>query len=260
MGEEQEKAFPAAGKGQCWGGHSTFAPRRAAKRLEEARLLKEIPEATRTSQRQELHKSLRVGLAAALLFCSQGLADPPESPAGIQLPEELPRCTSVSAGLGCSAFPVSLKHVLTPSECSRELYFIPVRGRGSRDIPALPCHSSVMLKECIPGFGTGLGSQGIQGKPPTLGGEHGWDDSEMPFPSVLSQILSLTKQRGSGTACAAPLILFTPEDLLLPSAPSVCLDSLDELWKDAKLQAVLCQSCSCRALGLGGHTWVALGG
>lgn len=86
------------------GCHSTFAPPRAAKRLEEARLLKEIPEATRTSQRQELHKSLRVGLAAALLFCSQGLADPPESPAGIQLPEELPRCTSVSAGLGCSAF------------------------------------------------------------------------------------------------------------------------------------------------------------
>lgn len=51
---------------------------RAAKRLEEARLLKEIPEATRTSQRQELHKSLRVGLAlaAAPLLCLQGLADP----------------------------------------------------------------------------------------------------------------------------------------------------------------------------------------
>lgn len=93
-----------------------------------------------------------------------------------------------------------------------------------------------------------LGSQGIQGKYPI----HDWDDSEMPFLSVLSQIPSLTKQRGSGTACAAPLILFTPEDLLLPSAPSVWLNSLDELWKDAKLQPVQCQSCSCRALGLGG--------
>ncbi|NXP43031.1 PRP4 protein, partial [Leiothrix lutea] len=40
---------------------------RAAKRLEEARLLKEIPEATRTSQRQELHKSLR----SLNNFCSQ---------------------------------------------------------------------------------------------------------------------------------------------------------------------------------------------
>ena len=34
--------------------------RRAMKRLEEARLHKEIPETTRTSQMQELHKSLRV--------------------------------------------------------------------------------------------------------------------------------------------------------------------------------------------------------
>ena len=34
---------------------------RAIKRLEEARMLKEVPEATRTSQKQELHKSLRVG-------------------------------------------------------------------------------------------------------------------------------------------------------------------------------------------------------
>lgn len=49
--------------------YSTFPLRRAVKRLEEARLLKEIPEATRTSQRQELHKSLRVGLAAAQLLC-----------------------------------------------------------------------------------------------------------------------------------------------------------------------------------------------
>ncbi|XP_040462582.1 U4/U6 small nuclear ribonucleoprotein Prp4 isoform X2 [Falco naumanni] len=40
---------------------------RAVKRLEEARLLKEIPEATRTSQRQELHKSLR----SLNNFCSQ---------------------------------------------------------------------------------------------------------------------------------------------------------------------------------------------
>ncbi|KAJ7426832.1 U4/U6 small nuclear ribonucleoprotein Prp4 [Willisornis vidua] len=40
---------------------------RAAKRLEEARLLKEVPEATRTSQRQELHKSLR----SLNNFCSQ---------------------------------------------------------------------------------------------------------------------------------------------------------------------------------------------
>lgn len=74
----------------------------------------------------------------------------------------------------------------------------------------------------------------------------------MPFLSMLSQIPSLTKQRGSDTACAAPLILFTPEDLLLPSALSVSLDSLAELWTDAKLQPVLCQSCSCRTLGLGG--------
>lgn len=48
--------------------YSTFPLHRAVKRLEEARLLKEIPEATRTSQRQELHKSLRVGLAAAQLL------------------------------------------------------------------------------------------------------------------------------------------------------------------------------------------------
>lgn len=38
----------------------TFAYHRAMKRLEEARLHKEIPETTRTSQMQELHKSLRV--------------------------------------------------------------------------------------------------------------------------------------------------------------------------------------------------------
>lgn len=37
-----------------------FAYHRAMKRLEEARLHKEIPETTRTSQMQELHKSLRV--------------------------------------------------------------------------------------------------------------------------------------------------------------------------------------------------------
>ncbi|XP_053229954.1 U4/U6 small nuclear ribonucleoprotein Prp4 [Podarcis raffonei] len=40
---------------------------RAMKRLEEARLLKEVPEATRTSQKQELHKSLR----SLNNFCSQ---------------------------------------------------------------------------------------------------------------------------------------------------------------------------------------------
>ncbi|XP_030391393.1 U4/U6 small nuclear ribonucleoprotein Prp4 [Gopherus flavomarginatus] len=40
---------------------------RATKRLEEARLYKEIPEATRTSQKQELHKSLR----SLNNFCSQ---------------------------------------------------------------------------------------------------------------------------------------------------------------------------------------------
>ena len=38
------------------------------KRLEEARLHKEIPETTRTSQMQELHKSLRVR-------CSQRLSN-----------------------------------------------------------------------------------------------------------------------------------------------------------------------------------------
>lgn len=246
------RRFPAAGKGHCWGCHSTFALPRAAKRLEEARLLKEIPEATRTSQRQELHKSLRVGVAAPLLMCAQGLADPPQSPAGIQLPEVLPRCTSVSAGLGSSAFPLFPCVSKACFDFFRELYFVPVHGRGSRDIPALPCHSSVRLKECVLALAQVwlAGSQGIQGKHPALSGECGWDDSEMPFPSMLSQILSLTKQRGSGSACAAPLILFTPEDLLLPSAPSVWLDSLDELWKDAKLQPVLCQSC--RALGLGG--------
>lgn len=82
----------------------------------------------------------------------------------------------------------------------------------------------------------------------------------MPFLSMLSQIPSLTKQRGSSRACAAPLILFTPEDLLLPSALSVWLDSLDELWADAKLQPALCQSCSCRALGLGAQTMGGPGG
>ncbi|KAJ6652060.1 hypothetical protein lerEdw1_015263 [Lerista edwardsae] len=40
---------------------------RAVKRLDEARLMKEIPEATRTSQKQELHKSLR----SLNNFCSQ---------------------------------------------------------------------------------------------------------------------------------------------------------------------------------------------
>lgn len=69
---------------------------------------------------------------------------------------------------------------------------------------------------------------------------HGWDDSERPFLSMLSQIASLTKQ-AQAQRVLPPLILFTPEDLLLPSAPSVWLDSLDELWKDAKLQPVLCQ-------------------
>lgn len=107
-GRAGKSPFPAAGRGNAGGCHSTFALPRAAKRLEEARLLKEIPEATRTSQRQELHKSLRVGLAAAPLLCSQGLADPPKSPAGIQLCEVLSRCTSVSAILGSSAFPLSL--------------------------------------------------------------------------------------------------------------------------------------------------------
>lgn len=48
--------------------YSFFALHRAVKRLEEARLLKEIPEATRTSQRQELHKSLRVGLPSVQLL------------------------------------------------------------------------------------------------------------------------------------------------------------------------------------------------
>lgn len=68
-----------------------------------------------------------------------------------------------SLGKFCfSSFPVSLKHVLTPSECSRELCFVPVHGRGSRDIPALPCHSSVRLKECIPGSGTGLAGWGAR--------------------------------------------------------------------------------------------------
>lgn len=38
----------------------SFLCHRAMKRLEEARLHKEIPETTRTSQVQELHKSLRV--------------------------------------------------------------------------------------------------------------------------------------------------------------------------------------------------------
>lgn len=107
-GRAGKRHFQQQRRGTAGGSHSTFALPRATKRLEEARLLKEIPEATRTSQRQELHKSLRVGLAAALLMCSQGLADPPKSPAGIQLPEVLPRCTSVSAVLGSSAFPLSL--------------------------------------------------------------------------------------------------------------------------------------------------------
>ncbi|KAJ7308054.1 hypothetical protein JRQ81_008557 [Phrynocephalus forsythii] len=40
---------------------------RAMRRLEEARLMKEVPEATRTSQKQELHKSLR----SLNNFCSQ---------------------------------------------------------------------------------------------------------------------------------------------------------------------------------------------
>lgn len=44
-----------------------FLCHRAMKRLEEARLHKEIPETTRTSQMQELHKSLRVR-------CSQRLS------------------------------------------------------------------------------------------------------------------------------------------------------------------------------------------
>lgn len=39
---------------------------RAMKRLEEARLHKEIPETTRTSQMQELHKSLRVRRSSLL--------------------------------------------------------------------------------------------------------------------------------------------------------------------------------------------------
>lgn len=102
--------FQQQGRGSAEGSHFTFAVSRAAKRLEEARLLKEIPEATRTSQRQELHKSLRVGLAAAALLCSQHLADPPKSSAAIQLPEVLPRFTSVSAILGSSTFPLSPCH------------------------------------------------------------------------------------------------------------------------------------------------------
>ncbi|OXB66495.1 hypothetical protein ASZ78_011610 [Callipepla squamata] len=47
---------------------------RAVKRLEEARLLKEIPEATRTSQRQELHKSLRVVIQRDLLLLPSRVA------------------------------------------------------------------------------------------------------------------------------------------------------------------------------------------
>lgn len=43
-----------------------FVCHRAMKRLEEARLHKEIPETTRTSQMQELHKSLRVRCAQQL--------------------------------------------------------------------------------------------------------------------------------------------------------------------------------------------------
>lgn len=78
----------------------------------------------------------------------------------------------------------------------------------------------------------------------------------MPFLSMLSQIPSLTKQRGSSRACAAPLILFTPEDLLLPSALSVWLDSLDELWADAKLQPALSE-LQLQSSGAGGtdHGW-----
>lgn len=62
-----EMSFQQQGREDLGSCYSIFALHRAVKRLEEARLLKEIPEATRTSQRQELHKSLRVGLASALL-------------------------------------------------------------------------------------------------------------------------------------------------------------------------------------------------
>ena len=78
--------FQQQGRGNTGTRHSTFPLHRAAKRLEEARLLKEIPEATRTSQRQELHKSLRVGLAAAQLLFLQLFTDPPKRSESDQLP------------------------------------------------------------------------------------------------------------------------------------------------------------------------------
>lgn len=66
--------------------YSIFVLHRAVKRLEEARLLKEIPEATRTSQRQELHKSLRVGLPSIqllfLTFFPEFQRDQKELPGG----------------------------------------------------------------------------------------------------------------------------------------------------------------------------------
>lgn len=105
------------------------------------------------------------------------------------------------------------------------------------------------LKEFIRGFVTGLaGWEGTADFPLPVqwwlvhktkannnqcsNAKHVLDDSEMHCSSMLSQIPSLTEQRGSSTQCAATLILFTPRGI---SCQKICFSP-----KCTTLPALVC--------------------
>lgn len=122
--------------------YSTFPLHRAVKRLEEARLLKEIPEATRTSQRQELHKSLRVGWAAAQLLFLQLFADPPKRSAARRC------CPGACSSLHChplessafSLFPGGIHKACSNSffsDSEKHTLVVALHGRGIKRHPCI---------------------------------------------------------------------------------------------------------------------------